>query len=291
MESQASGRLAPQFAHLRGGLQVVTVAVEREALAALVVGGLVEVGTRLDAQQRLVRHRVVLAHVVRVVRRHERRAQLVREAQQVLADTLLQEQPVVHQLDIEVLGTKDVLELARRAQRLVVLPQTQARLHLARGATSGGDDAVRVALQQVAVHTRLVEVPLEGGVRRHPEEVVHARRVLRPHGHVGVGATGRDVVGLLAALTPPHARLVLTRGARREVRLDADDGLHAMCLALCPEVVGTKDVAVVGSRKRRLTQFLRVLEQIIQPRGTVQHRVLGMDVEVNKIGARHGIRF
>ena len=52
--------VAPQVPHLLGRLDVVAVAAEREALAALVVRGLVERGTGLDAQQRLVRLGVVL---------------------------------------------------------------------------------------------------------------------------------------------------------------------------------------------------------------------------------------
>src|SRR5690606_34955394 len=72
-----------------------------------------------------------------------------------------------------------------------------------------------------------------------------------------------------------------------EVRLDPNDGLHPVLLALCPEVVSAKNVAVVRGRNGRLAEVLRVAEQVIQSRGTVQHRVLSMDMKVNKIAAGH----
>ena len=54
---------------------------------------------------------------------------------------------VVHDLGEVVLLAEDVLELGRRGARGVVLAETQARLHLARGASGRRDEALAVGLR------------------------------------------------------------------------------------------------------------------------------------------------
>src|SRR4051794_37398367 len=77
---------------------------------------------------------------------------------------------------------------------LVVLAEAQAGLDLAADAAGGGDEAVGVLRQQLAVDARLEVVALHRGQRAHPEQVVHAGGGPREQGHVGVGAAAADVV-------------------------------------------------------------------------------------------------
>ena len=185
------GVVAEHLAHLGGRLDVVAVAVELEPVRV------VEGRARLHAQQRLVRVGLVLVRVMRVVGRHERDVEVFREPQQVGHHAALDREPVVHDLGEVVLLAEDVLELRRRRARRVVLPEPQARLHLARRAAGRGDEPGAVGLQELAVHAGLEVVALHARQRAEPEQVVHARGVLAPQRHVRVGARPGDVIALL----------------------------------------------------------------------------------------------
>ena len=130
-------------------------------------------------------------------------------------------------------------------------------------------------------------MPFKRCVRGEPEQVVHPRGVTRPHRGVGVRASRGDVVALLAPLAPAHARAVGARGARRDVRLEPDNGLDTSGFGLRPELVRTKQVAVVGGGDGRLTQPCRLLHQLGDSRRAVQHGVLRVDVQVHEFLARH----
>jgi hypothetical protein len=182
--------------------------------------------------------------VVQVVGRQQGHAHLLGQPQQLRLRLPLDAQAVVHDLGIEVLLAEDVLQLTGRLLGLGVLTEAQPRLDLAADAAGGADDPVGVAAEQVPVHAGLVVLPLDGGQRAHPEEIVHALGRAREQGHVGVGAIAADVVA--PAVTPFHAGLVAAGGAGSDVGLDADDRLDVVFAGLGPELVGAVDVAVVG---------------------------------------------
>jgi hypothetical protein len=266
--------VGPQLTHLGGGLDVVAVALELEPLgvAHRAAGG--------DAEQVLLGGSVLLEHVVGVVGRDGRDAEVLGEPQQALADTVLDAQPVVHQLEEVVVLAEDVLEVAGCLTGLVVVADAQPRLHLARGASGRGDQPVGVLRQELAVGAWLVEEALHRRPRGEPEQVVHALGRLGEQGHVGVGTGTGDVV--VATVVPAHPLLVEARGVGREVGLHADDRLDPRRASLGPEVVGPEHVAVVGHRDRAHAQLGGPLEHVSQPRRTVQHGVLGVDVEVDE---------
>ena len=106
-----------QLAHLLGGLEVELVRVELEAL------GVLQGGAGLHAQQRRVGLGVLRVGVVQVVGGHQGQVELLGQAQQVLGHALLDAQPVVHELAVEVLRAEDVAELRRGLHGLVVLAQ------------------------------------------------------------------------------------------------------------------------------------------------------------------------
>ncbi len=124
--------------HLGGGLEVVLLAVELEAVR--VVHG----RAGADAQQHLLGLRIGLVHVVQVVGGDQRHAELLGELEQVAHRAPLDLDAVVGDLGEEVLLAEDVLELRRGLARLVVLTEAQAGLHLAADAARGRDDALRV---------------------------------------------------------------------------------------------------------------------------------------------------
>ena len=275
------GQLTPQVAHLFGGLEVEVLGVELEPVRVH------ERRAGLDAQERRVRRRVGRLRVVQVVRRDERQVQPPGQAQEVLLDPPLDVEPVVHELAVVVLGAEDVAVVARGLDRLVPLPEPQPGLHLTRGAAGRRDEPGAVGLQQLAVHARLEVIPLEAGQRAEPEEVVHADVVLGEQRHVRVGTRARDVV----APTRPelHPRLVAAVRARREVALDADDRLDAVLRRLLPEIVGPEDEPVVRRGDRRHLHPRRFAGEVVDARRPVEHRVLGVAVQVDEGGGRHAL--
>src|SRR5690606_17434647 len=120
-----------------------------------------------------------------------------------------------------------------------------------------------------------------------PEEVVQTGAVDRPHRLVGVTAGTGDVVPLLVRLTPLDLALVAP-GLGGDVRLDPDDRGDPGLLGGVEEVVRAVQVAVVGHGDVRHAHLVAGVEHVLQPRGTVQQRVLGVDVQVRERRLRHG---
>jgi hypothetical protein len=215
------------------------------------------------------------------------------DLQQALAHRPLDRQAVVHQLEEEVVGAEDVLVVGRGLDRRLLLAQPQPGLHLAGRAAGGGDDAGAVLGDELAVHPGLAVVALHAGQRGQLEEVPQPGRVLREHRHVGVGTGARDVAALTelvrAALVglSPEDGLLVEAALRRDVGLDADDRLEAVLLGLLVELVAAVHVAVVGHADRGHAEARRLREERGDLRRTVEHRVLGVDVQVDEGIVRH----
>ena len=268
------GQIAEQRPHLVGRPQVVARAVELEAVGA------VQAGAGGDAQQDVLRLRVLGVHVVQVVGGDQRGTDLLGQSQQVTAHPGLDRQPMVHQFDVEVLSAEDRLELGGRGDRFVEQPEPQVRLNLTRRTAGGGDESVVVLVQQFAVGPRLVEVALQAGAGRQSEQIVHALAGLAPQRHVGVGALGGHVV---AGAVPELDALALpSRGAGGEVRLQPDDRLQLVLLGGLVELVSAEHIAVVGDAKRRHALLARRLHQVIHPGRAIQHREVGVVVQMDE---------
>ncbi len=270
--------------HLVRGLQVVAGAVELEAVR---VG---EVLAGLDAEQGVVGGRLVRVGVVRVVGDQRRDAELLPDLQEAVADPVLDLDAVVHQLQEVPVLAEDVLVLGGGLQGLVELAEAQSGLELAGGAAGGGDQALGPLGDGLLVHPGpLLEPALGIGVGGEPEEVVESGGVRRPDRLVGVAAGARDVVPLLVRLAPLDLPLV-PPGLGGDVRLDADDRRDPGLLGRVEEVVRAVQVAVVGHGDVRHAHLVARVEHVLEPRGTVQQRVLGVDVEVREGRLGHGGR-
>lgn len=272
----AGNLVVPDLAHLGGRLQIIAVAVELEP---------VRIRQRLaglHTQQRLMVVRGVAGDVVAVVGGQRRDAQRAADLEQPLADPSFDRQPVVHQLEEVVVRPDDLAPPGGRLKRLAVLPQAKPGLHLPGGTAGGDDDAVGVFGDELGVHARpLAQLALEGGQRGQLEQVAQAGRVLRNHRQVRVGAAARDVVGLLAGVTPGDAPGVEAR-AGRDVGLDTDDRLDAGLCRRVVELAGAEHVSVIGHPDRGHLQALHLGKHGRDLRGTVQHRVLGVVMQVHE---------
>ena len=266
----------PELAHLGGRLQVVAVAVELEPVR--VRQGL----AGLHTQQGLVIVGGVAGDVVAVVGGQRPDAELAANLEQPVPDPAFDGQPVVHQLQEVVVRAEDLAPPRGRLERLAIVAEAQPGLHLAGGAAGGGDDALGVLGDDLGVHPRpLAQLTLERGPRREPEQVAQTDGVLGHHRQVGVGTAAGDVVALLARVTPQDAPGVET-GSGSHVRLDADDRFDADLGGRVVELAGTEHVSVVGHADGGHLQALGLGEQGGDLRRTVQHRVLGVVVQVHE---------
>ncbi len=285
-----------EFAHLLGGFDVIAGAVEFEP------SRFVQRGTGVDAQHGVLRAGILGAHIVGIVGGEQRGVQLLRDLQQVVGHLLFDVQPVIHEFDIEIVASEDVLQFAGRAQRLVELPQTQPGLDDARGASAADDDAFRIFGEDLLVHSGVthdaaLKIRVGGGLHQIDEALV----VFRPHRQVGDQATARHVVGVAPAMhridiripirIPADSRRILTGGFRRHVGLDADDRLDAGLDRVAPQFVCAMHVSVVGKAHRGHAQFLDALHQIRDFRGAVQQRIMRMVVQMYEVsGSSHAFQ-
>ena len=128
----------------------------------------------------------------------------------------------------------------------------------------------------------LAELAVRRGVGPQAEEVVHARRVVGDEGQVVVGAAGAHVVGALPRLAPQDLLAVEARGPRRHVRLQADDRLDARVRAVRVEIEGAEKITVIRQADRGLPETGGLLRHCFRLRRSVEHRILGVVVEVHE---------
>ena len=74
-----------------------------------------------------------------------------------------------------------------------------------------------------------------------------------------------------------------------EVRLEAEDRLDPVLLARLVELDGAVHHAVVGEPEGGLAEGGGALREAVDVAGAVEQRVLGVDVQVDGVGGRHGL--
>ena len=269
------GVIAEQRAHLVGRLQVVLVPLELEAPR---VG---QDRPGLHAEQGVVGLVILAVGVVRVVGRQQRGLQPGGDLEQLRVGLALRRQPVVLQLDEQVVAAEDLLQAGGLLEGAALVALQQRLQDMAAEASRGGDQPVVVLGQQVPVEAWLVVVALQEGPARELDQVAVAG--------VALGQQREVVVELLAALRVatgvvdaaaaggPLAAVVVGH-----VRLGADDRLDALAPALLVELQRPVHVAVVGDPERRLAVGRRLGHQLVQAGRPVEHRELGVDVEVGE---------
>ena len=259
------GRRGERLRHLLRALQVELVRVEGHLRRR-------QRGLRLHAQQRRVVVVVLTAQVVDVGRRDEAAAHLPREADDRLVDLLLLGDPVVLDLEVDVVGPEDVDEVVEVAAGLLHAPLDDPAARAGGEAAGERDDAVAVALQQLHVDARLAAVQaLEEAGAGELREVLEALVVLREQ---------REVVALDLALAD--------RAVVDEVGLEAQDRLDVVLLAGLEELDRAVHHAVIGEAQRGLPELGRAGGELVDLAGAVQQRVLRVDVQMGDGGRAHG---
>ncbi len=149
------GVVAEQIAHLVGGLEVVLLTVELEALRVR------QHRARLDTEQGVVGLVVLAVRVVRIVGGEQRSADPPGELDQLRVGPALFGQAVVLQLDEQVVAPEDVLESGGLLGGSGDVATQQRLEDVPAEAPGGGDDALGVIGEQLPIQSRLVVVTLE----------------------------------------------------------------------------------------------------------------------------------
>jgi hypothetical protein len=213
---------------------------------------------------------------VHVAGADQRAAHLAREPHDLLVAAILQREPVLLHLEVDVLAPEradqmiDVLAALHQAP--VGDPRAQPR-----GQTAGQrDDAVPVARDLVHVDRRLATLqPLEEARRTELHEIA-----------VAIVAAGqqREMVALEALPGHRHGLVVID-----EVDLAADDRLDPGLAGALVQLDRPVHHTVVGEPECRLTEGRRTLDQPRDLRRPVEQRVLGVNVKVGAVGLGHPV--
>ncbi len=247
--------------HLGRGLEVELVRVELPVIRVL------ERVAGLDAEERLVGPRVLVAEVVDVAGSDEREARVRGELREQRVDPrLLREAGVLH-LDVDVVAPEDLRETVEVGSGILWTTFLQGFTHSAREAPGERHEPLRVSGQVAPVDARLVVVALEESGRGELDQV--------PVALVRLGEERQVRVALLLL-----GRVVA------DVDLAADQRLDALLPGVLVELDGAGERAVVGERDGRHLELRGAGRQIGDPAGPVEDREFGVDVEVDELGSQ-----
>jgi hypothetical protein len=223
---------------------------------------------------------VLGSRVVGVVGGEKRGVETPGYLEQVAHDLLLGGDAVVLDLDEEVVPPEDVLELGGGGQSSVEVAGLGAGVlfeavvgaeelgHQATETAGGGDHTLRVLGQQLEVHPRLVVVALEERPRGQLHQVLVAGLVF---------GVEQQVIALVGRSYRP-----VEPGALGQVCLDPDHRRQVVALGRFHEVDHAVEDAVIGDPHSRLPVLGGDTDHVLDPRRTVQHRILGMEMEVSE---------
>ena len=234
----------------------------------------------VHAQQQVVGRVVFLVDVVRVVGADDFDVVLVCQAQQHLVHIFLAFAGAV-EIHQAVALNFDVVVLAEHIEPPLQLFlgfgfrfEENGLRNLGPDAAAGGNQALVVALQQLAVNAREFGVhALNKAQRAELAQVVVAGLVL-----------GQQQLVVAHVALPFLAAEGLLVTVLHQVKLAAHNGLHVVLIGLGHEVERPKHVAVVGESHRGHAIGLRLLHQLADAGLAVEQRVLRVAVEVRENG-------
>ena len=165
--------IAEQFLHLVIAFQVIAVIVKAHTVRLINRAG------RLNAQQNILRRRILLLHIMQIVRRYKAQTELLRQLLQLRADlVLLIEIMVLNFQKVVFLAENVYIFLNAAACSLQVVLQNHLR-HLTGNAGAEADNALVIGAQYVLVYTRLIVKALQLTDADNLHQVMVARIVLR----------------------------------------------------------------------------------------------------------------
>ena len=229
---------------------------------------------RLNREQDIVRLRVLLMHIVDVVRRHESDAKLLRQLYDARECRLFIGNSMILNLKEEVLSSKDADILLDELFRALSLAAQDRLRNLARHAGAEAYKSLMVLAQDVLVDARLVVHALRIGERDEFHEASIAFIILRKKNQMIVARAA-------------HLRAVKAR-FRRKIRLTADDRTDSLLLRFLIEINDTVHRPVIGDRDGIHAKLLRACDKLGNAARAVEKAVACMNVQMCKGNLRHG---
>ena len=259
---QNVGAVRERCGHLFGALEVEAVVVAQPVLVAVLLGG-------ADADEDVVRRVMVAVQEVRVVGGDHRQPHLVGQREDLLVEVGLARGAVALHLQVVAVGEGVGVPVGHLSGGVGVVPRQMAG-QLARHASRGDDQPVRVAAQRLAVDPRMVVEALGVPDRRQLHQVAVS---------LGVARQEHQVVRRLAVLARSRALPAVPGG---DVRLHADDRLDALPARDLLEVPHAVKAPVVGERQRGHLVLLGLANHVPQAVRAVEQGVLGVGVQVDE---------
>src|SRR6266545_4572441 len=221
---------------------------------------------------------MALFHVMHVVSGDEVQPEILRPLNQVAIDLGLFGDRVVLEFEIKIFRAERLLEPIHGGARLIQ-PVLLDQFGNFTGETSGKHDEALVVLRQnFFVDARLVVIALQMRRGGESDQVLVARLVLRQQ--------DKMMVNVLAAA----GRLFVEATAGRNIHLATDDRFDAFVASGLIKIDRAVEHTVVGDREGGKLQFMRLVHQPVEAAGAVEQRILGVQMEVDKIRMRHEAR-
>ena len=129
--------------------------------------------------------------------------------------------------------------------------------------------------QQFLVNARLVIIAGEMRLGGELDEIFVAGRV------------PGEQTEMMINVAPAAAGFLFQPAARRDIHLAADDGFDALFARGLVKINRAVEHAVVGDGERGEFQFMGLVHQPVQPAGAIEQRILGVQMEMNKVRVRH----
>ena len=261
------GHLGEEVLHLLGRAQ--------EELILLVAHPLGVAQQRLgaDADQAVVRPRVLLLDVVDVVGGHALEPELLRPGNELAIDLGLLRDAVVLELEIEVSRPEGLLEEIDRVPGALQVVLQDGLGDLAGEASAEADEPLSMGGQQLLVDAGLVVVALEMRRGDQLDQVLVADLV-----------PGQQHEVMVHVAHAARALLLLEARPGGDIHLAAQDGLDARLLGRRVEFDRPEHVAVVGHGQRGKIQLFGPGHQPVETAGGIEQRELGVQVQMGEVG-------
>jgi hypothetical protein len=253
-----------QGLHLCFGFHVRFLSQETKPLRV------VEIASRADRQQHVVRLRVFPPEVVGVIGGHNADAELSSKVQHTFGHLAFIRYAVLLDFEPEALRAERLTEPFGAAASFVQVSLSEIQRNLTGQAGSEAHEATRVMGQHLLVNPGPPVEPLHEADRRQPDQVAVSFAVPGQQHQVAVGR--RRPVWLL----PKRA------GTEGEIRLEAENGSDLLPFGVLVERPGSMHVAMVGNGQAVHAKFPDLGHEIRDPVGPVQQGVLAVGVEMDK---------
>src|SRR5258705_1229470 len=88
---------------------------------------------------------------------------------------------------------------------------------------------------------------------------------------------------------PARTRFLFVAAAGRNVNFAAKDRFNPFVTNRLVEINSAIEDTVIRQRQRRELQFVRFFSELVQTACSIEQRILGMEMQMNKLSVRHGI--